>query len=345
MKHTLYLWSLLLVAMFAISCEKEITFDGNEQSPLLVLNGIVSPDTSVWVTVQRSQFFLSNNRSYTLGTTAKVALFVNDVFVENLLPTDEKTYHGTYVPKTGDVIRVDVSAAGYPSVSATTTIPEPPKVKYKSEENTSKWVDAEVYHNDVIIVGRKRMQTNTVIYELDDDAQRGDAYFFAQRSEGVDYEGKYSIQHFPEPIRTVMPGLGMSKQSMSMFEILMGESISQDDGPIINVVSDDLFNGRKVDTRFNVEFTTETDLTDPAYTAEPEQLTYTFCVGSMSPEYYEFLVSITKAYNNEGEMVSEPVQITSNVQGGIGLLGAYNRTLVDYSVEYMYIKRDYNYLP
>lgn len=69
-----------------------------------------------------------------------------------------------------------------------------------------------------------------------------------------------------------------------------------------------------------------------------ETVEYIIEIGEISKDMYQYIVSGNKAINTEDGGFSEPVQVHTNIESGIGILGAYNTYLfvsrfemVDYS--------------
>src|SRR5574344_2895864 len=119
---------LCLMALLA-ACEKDIEFDGAITEPMLVINAVALPDTTLSVEVTESRFFLVSQDTFTTVKNATVSLFVNGTFKENCAHQANGRYTSNYRPSEGDHIRLSVSAPGLQMVSAETMIPMRPVIE------------------------------------------------------------------------------------------------------------------------------------------------------------------------------------------------------------------------
>lgn len=114
---------------------------------------------------------------------------------------------------------------------------------------------------------------------------------------------------------------------------IFGEGYSQSQ---YNEFSDEIFDGKsyglKFSTNFYNAFYKDNGNPKPNVDATPKLVRNELVIQlhSVSESYYKYLK--TKSVGTEGfEMFSEPVQIFSNVKGGIGVLGSY--AIKRYSIE------------
>lgn len=57
---------------------------------------------------------------------------------------------------------------------------------------------------------------------------------------------------------------------------------------------------------------------------------YRISLSNMSKEYYQFVISSSKADNLEANPFAEPVQVRTNVENGLGILGSYTSKTFKY---------------
>lgn len=55
---------------------------------------------------------------------------------------------------------------------------------------------------------------------------------------------------------------------------------------------------------------------------------------SLNKDYYNYLIAADRQKINEKDFYSEPVLIKSNIEGGYGILGAYNNKIVNMVLHY-----------
>jgi len=116
MKKLLFLAVLLLV----FSCEKEIEYEGEGKAPLLVLDAILENDSTPFVKVSRSVFFLSNS------SVSDAAISDADVRLTNLDSGDEYIlngggsgyYLGSEIVLPNTRYRIEVSHPDYETISS-----------------------------------------------------------------------------------------------------------------------------------------------------------------------------------------------------------------------------------
>jgi hypothetical protein len=100
------------------------------------------------------------------------------------------------------------------------------------------------------------------------------------------------------------------------------------------VFTDDLFNGSEYTFKMQVRINPdeEEDDNDYYYTAnypDPVSLELYVELQHLTRDYYLYLKSRANARTNEdfGGMFTEPIQVYTNVEGGIGILGSYASTI------------------
>jgi len=140
MKSKIFIFTTLLLVLIFSSCEKTIDFNGNIPNPVLVMNCIALPDSTLKVNLTRSKFFLSNNnQGYTTVDNAVVTATINETLKINLKTTGNGNYEDNYKPKPNDIIRIDASAPTLESIWAEVKVA--PRVTIISIDTT--WVKIE----------------------------------------------------------------------------------------------------------------------------------------------------------------------------------------------------------
>ncbi len=119
-----------IVCMFAFcmffSCEEEIKLPGKNEKQI-VISGILIPDQLVEIRLQSNFGFREEPKEIPIEN-AKIELFENEASVGILNYQSEGYYRLAFKPSEGKTYLMKVSAEGFPSVEATTTIPIPCQV-------------------------------------------------------------------------------------------------------------------------------------------------------------------------------------------------------------------------
>lgn len=314
---------IILIAAILTSCETTIDFNGKDTDPLLVVNSIISPDSAIKVHVSESRFFLDDDSQFVNLNNATVKLLVNDVEYEQLKPVQNGYYLGTYVPKPGDRLKIIAFNSQFHEVSAITEIATP---------------------NPVISV-----DTSTVILEKT-------AFLSFTYGQTIPDTIGYSINNqfkmnvnFNDPANVrnyYRIGLKMKvwlsngttqtgKYYFNSDDVVFGNTsesgiFDNTGGNYYHVFSDDLFDGKtyslKLSSNFyNYVYFNNTppkagNLYEPVTVIRNELIVE---LQSISKSYYLYLKT-RDASSTFIDFFSEPIQIFSNIKGGIGIFGSYN---------------------
>lgn len=326
MQKIYLLWLILSGMLLFSSCEKEIKFKGDAQQPLLVLNGFLTPDSVVEVHLSKSRFILDNQHSFDAIKDATVELYVNGNFKETLQRkgegfnnegiSNEGYYRGTYKPLVQDIITIRASAPGLESVKAETIIPSAPVLELADSTLAYVWKD---YNTSTKVL----IQTNDIRLRLKDRREESNGYFL-KVDNTVYMNGYYYIIPTDVDIKTILKGNLTDDTSDFLEEFLSDES---DNFYRKNLFSDNFFNGQNVYLDFQnitpiklkrYQNGNEEEILDK----EMENI-YTIALSGMSEEYYRFIITSHKAFSLDSDPFADPVQVTSNVENGAGILGSY----------------------
>ena len=89
--------------------------------------------------------------------------------------------------------------------------------------------------------------------------------------------------------------------------------------------SDELINGKEYELKFS-DFNALNHVSyqeDRQNRPNPEKVVYLIHLQEVSSDYYLFVKSMDAANKTGGNPFVEPVQVLSNIENGIGLLGSY----------------------
>lgn len=309
----------LTVFMLFAACEKEIQFKGEVTEPLLVLNGFARPDSLLEFRLTASRFFLEEADSFVTVKDAKLRLYVDGSYKEDLQSQQNGYYFSSYRPRQGEVLNVEAEAAGFESIQAETLLPVRAEllevdtsVTIAGEQYALSYtwdVEAEDYIIDTVGVYTNYQVSITLSFR--DPLASSDYYRLVVKqsySEDDEYYEfyEYNVENF---YTTEMGDL------LSLTE-------TQND---YHIYADELFNGKVVDMKLNFGTHSYYD-----YQSGPISSGARFQVQlqNISQSYYLYLKTLS-AYQNAVEFFSEPIQIYSNVQNGVGLFAAYSSSVIE----------------
>ena len=320
MKFKIFIYTSLLIFSLLCSCEKTIDFSGKIPNPQLVLNCAVTPDSTIVVNLTKSKFFLSNNQGFTTVDNAVVSVTINDLVSDNLKNIGNGNYVSKITAKPNDKVKINASATSLESVSAEVTIR--PKITIISVDTLWSSIDNSY---------------NYPIYNLTRDSIIGNTYYWELRLK-IKFQDNSNEQNYYRLIATANqnyynPYNSYDSYGNSGFEfddIVFGNSSKN--GSIIDILSstygnncfsDELINGKeyslsiKTNIMRNVYISGKKPKTDlqsnDSLTIDLQQLSKSF-----------YLYRKTKdASTSTNPLFSEPVQIYSNITGGMGILGSF----------------------
>lgn len=324
---------LIAFSLLIVSCENEIEFKGNETSSLLVVNSFCTPDSVVKVLVSKSKFFLQDDTSFDFVNNADVNLWINDVKIEKMESIGDGYYIGTYKPKIGDKIKITAKNNDFSEVSGTTDIIQ--SVNILSVDTTTKLLentpilgyrDGEYgnYNNDTIGYITNRQINFSINFDDPVNVKNYYRLFVTLRN------------HYPGGLYFDSPYY-FNSDDLVFGSNTSGGIFSEGNYSYFHEFSDDLFEGKKYSLKFysnqyeyvyfkDVEKSKSTEIDE--FTPIKSELIID--VQSISKSYYLYIK--TRAANeNVVELFSEPVQIYSNIKGGIGVIGSYTHSV--YKVE------------
>lgn len=325
MKRLLPLLSLL--ALLA-ACEKDIEFDGALTEPMLVLNAVAQPDTTLAVQVTESRFFLSSLDTFTTVKNATVALFVNGSFLENCAHSDNGLYVSTYRLAEGDHIRLSVAVPGLHTISAETMIPMRPVIE-RIDTSLSiteaypiyyGYYDPETQSYTGDTTGWNIHSRIKVTLTFKDKDQQADYYRLV-----VKRQRNYYQEGFYEQVWFTKDDIVFGETETGMGDILDMGSYNY-----YGTFTDELFDGRSYPLTFSLDEWTYVSNEDYNGGRMPKDSTdasledtepYIIELQALEKSYYLYLLT-SSAYDPYSPF-AEPVQIHTNVEHGIGILGGY----------------------
>lgn len=318
----IYFLSVAAVVSFLFSCEKVIEFSGDEVKTKLVLNSILMPDSVVKIQLTESRFFLDNNDLFNKIDDAKVILWKDGDSIESLQNAGKGYYVGTYVPREGDNLRITASHSGFDPIECETQIVSPTPIIAVDTTNTRVEIRETTvgeYKNGKWII------TDTIDYL---ESIEGDIDITLK--DPADIAGYYAIRldlHIRHQTGNVHVQPVYYSSNAPVFKTNNELALSDDDdyldSRLSHLFSDELFDGREYKLKikiypFNYGYWTDekSKITNMAI-----QVT----LQSLSHSCYMYLK--TREANSDSDFFTEPVQIYTNIKGGIGIFGNYSNSI------------------
>ncbi|MDR0429400.1 MAG: DUF4249 domain-containing protein [Tannerellaceae bacterium] len=315
MKHLIFLPVLLLT-----SCYSDIDMKNYQGEPKLVLNSAISPDTIVMASVSRTLFF-TDTVDYEKIANAKVELYVNGVFMEQLQwDAHSGLYISTYTPRSEDLIKLVVITA-YGTVWAEDVVPlkvkiEQIEISYRELFDQTAWrVDG---NGNMMEIGKTEFKYQIT---FQDDITRTNYYLICiENADFSDIIG--NLDYSLDPV--------FLEQESLVNSIFAGKTINGQGG---RAFSDKMINGLHTSVITETEVGTRSDM--------PSALLRIVSLYSLSESYYHYLLSLQRA-SDANEMISlsgyglaEPIRIYSNVNGGTGIMAASQRFVMNINLDSM----------
>ena len=316
----------LLMAFALWGCETEVEFKGEYMEPQLVLYSVVTAGEPVVVHLSNSVFILDEATSEK-QTGAEVELYVNGSFVERLAEYDyeevvtevygdyvytetirHQYYQSSHTCSSGDQVEIRVRCKGFEGeVSGKTTIPQDPILGNLS---------ATISPSEEDEYGGRSVTKGNVYCPLTNEAGSANYYwmhgYVVAKYAYEDYYSGKIIEYYQNT------GLGFENDMVftgvdanGIFDDLLGSS----GGDEYVVFDDSLIDGvEEYPLTMSYGFFAEESIEEPVFNVECWQI---------DDNLYKYLRSLELA-DGEG-ILSEPVQIHSNIEGGIGVVGSRSK--------------------
>lgn len=286
------------ISLFFVSCEKEIEFKGEETAPRLVLNAIITPNEPLTAMLGKSVFFLhdTTGASYGCPENAQMSLYVNGNLFETLSSNGD-TFSSSYIPFVGDTIRLTASAPDFDDVEATTfAIPDAPSFSCNTvleHFGTPSYVIGDTVYYYIHAKGQ-------IILDLyDTNPNSRDCYYIS-----IVESDCYDIQQltFSDPV----------------FENINEPVLDEIYSSSRPIFTDKIFDGSHYQLKIPFDIST---ISSTEYTAETE---FEIVLEHIDMNLYEYYKTLFIAGKEDISLLSEPVHVHSNVNGGYGIVAGQN---------------------
>jgi hypothetical protein len=282
---------LLLIGLY--SCQKEIEYDGPGREARLVVNAVVTLDSTFVVRLERTAFFLSEetpqDRYITSGASIMVTnLTTGEVFYESS-PVVENRYEFPFIVTPNTSYRIDVSHPDYPQVSSQiTTVPH------------------------VIL------QSVDTIPAIQDNQMVMEGNFKWQDPPGKQYYMIKIIQDYQDINGQYVNNVPLISTDAAIDNTNNQNILGNIDYSSYLLFTDETFDSqnKELKVRFYYSF-----YPDPSTTID-----YYCHLITLSEEAYYYYRSLNASLN--AGFLSEPVKVFSNIANGYGVFGSKNHSVV-----------------
>ena len=292
-----YIIGVLLFAgliLIFTACEKTIFLELSDNEQKIVMNGLLTPDYGLWLNLSKSVSCSEPSvTSFKPINSAIVEYYQNDELIASLISsTDIGDYYETdFKPKHGNEYLLTVDTYGMPEASAVVTVPYP-----------------------VEITGFDTTILNNILYN--EYGYYTETEFFVT----IRFRDPVTIQNY------YMLGLFYLEsghyQPLEAYTEDINMNIHIQDGLNILVWNDKNFNGQAFEFMINYKM-----VEDRGFETEFRIILY-----SIEEEYFKYLKSYSQNFTilNEDVLLFEPVQVSSNVTGGYGIVAAFSSNSVSF---------------
>ncbi len=325
-KSILILTSIILVAT---SCQKTLDIDINDADKKIVINGILYPDSIIKVNISRSLGVLEEDSlEFQFLNKATAKLYENDNYIETLVFDSMGFYHSTTIPNASKSYKLEVESEGIEKAVGRIDFIEPvpftiSDVEYSVKDSIIKitdyfdWEDTD-YQDTAFQYVTINCKFNFNEPENDDNYYVIEAYSFTCDFTSSSY---YNGNNNTEISYFKIKDNKMKRLNMSLPEIGITYDVHNNYIKTENSVSwsghypvlkDDFFNGESLNIDCEISFMTF-DLQQPIYIK----------MYSVPKNFVNYLESLNKYWQANGNPFAQPVNVFSNIENGFGILAAF----------------------
>ena len=317
------IFPLIIAALMTVgfaSCEKIIEFNGDITDPYIVVISKPEADSTWMLRVSQSRFFLSNADVPSIDN-AQVIVSVNG---NETTATSEGSgmYNTGIVPQPGDSLSIRVIAPNRGEVTAGCRIPQRPNisdftVEYDTTMYENHWTD--IY--DSVRVNRYVEGDIKLHFKLHDPANERNFYMVRLAT----YQWGEWIYRWIEIDDDILFDIDATNEVFDLYD-------DEDNNGTVVSFSDERINGQTHPITISlyvgyVSPNTYFDTPDQELEFYPTRIE----VYAISRDQYLYNKTLNAANNYDGfmQIISEPVQVHTNINGGIGILGASSKTVLN----------------
>lgn len=313
MKNLSIKWLSALSLLLLIGCEIETPYDGEFPEPRLAIFSFMRADSLIRVSVSSTRSIGESSDYHRRLEEVAGEVFVNEQLAGELYPRDGIVYTTDVAPKAGDRVKIVVRARGYEEAWGETIIPEEvPEIRVDTvlKENGGSLYNIR-YAIRLEDSGKERLYYRLIVA----------GYSIMEEDGVVTYTGEdYYFDQDEEPL--------LSGGSNSWLD--------ESEGNRYHIFSNDSFEGKGYTLQVNrYAFNSYESI----YTNRWGRLIRHLCrniqcvrVVRIDEASYLYLKSVMLA--DRGQEIVEPVQVYSNVHGGVGVIGSESYAEVSFTMPF-----------
>lgn len=297
------LFFLLSVSLIYISCEKVIPFEGDVNTPKLVINSVFESDSTFKVHVSSSRSVIDTSSFENIDDAVVTIKDGNGNVIEVLNHVVNGFYKGLVLPEENTTYILEVNHPNYANITASDSLPSPIII---NSVDTSTILDP-------INGNRLRISMNF------DDPENNQNYYLLET---------YSVNEYliVENLDTIEYELDTTKQFMVLTDEVFqnGGSPWRDQG----LFNDLLFNGQN--KTLEIEIPNENwSGSEDGYDWSYKTLTLRLYLHNITISYYYYRTSLELFQNASGNPFAQPVQVYSNIENGFGVFAGSQISFFD----------------
>lgn len=297
------LFFLLSVSLIYISCEKVIPFEGDVNTPKLVINSVFESDSTFKVHVSSSRSVIDTSSFENIDDAVVTIKDGNGNVIEVLNHVVNGFYKGQVLPEENTTYILEVNHPNYANITASDSLPSPIII---NSVDTSTILDP-------INGNRLRISMNF------DDPENNQNYYLLET---------YSVNEYliVENLDTIEYELDTTKQFMVLTDEVFqnGGSPWRDQG----LFNDLLFNGQN--KTLEIEIPNENwSGSEDGYDWSYKTLTLRLYLHNITISYYYYRTSLELFQNASGNPFAQPVQVYSNIENGFGVFAGSQISFFD----------------
>ena len=282
-QYIAWFW-LLFLAVGTQSCVKELELETPDHASMLVLNSVISPDSSWAANLSKSVAVFDPNRPEFVED-AEVEIY--DLATEQLVVSLTSRPLGEYdaigpMPEIGKTYQLRASAPGFPAIEALTSIPQPAAL-------------LSVVWRDTVVWNREGNPEGLVTFTFQDDPDAQNFYFISLFRSDTAANFMDTIVFFnPVPIYSYDPTLESDLQEGAL-------------------LTDLFFNGEQREVNIHYE---------PGEVA-PDDPLWLF-LGTVSADFYWYRKTQLAQVEDRFDPLADPTLLHTNVTNGLGIFAGYS---------------------
>ena len=298
MKNFLYFFTFSV--LFA-SCDIVVDLDIPEHESVLVVNSILTTDSMINASISHSVgAFDARSISYVNNATVEVyedGVLLGEMDEQASLSYDSSgELDSTYVynfnqnPVAGKIYSYEIVHPDYEAVRAETTVPASVKLNV----------------NDVTLLSEEDYEKHYRVRFSFNDAPEDNFYRLRLRYQNEYYDG---FDYFESNDASIISSAGVQSDGATFY----GDEALFDD---------EMFNGSEKE--ISIDFFDYNNFLWDEESDDDFETEYTLELSSVSESYYTYIRSLRAHYDNQDQFIfaGEPVQVFTNIENGLGVLGS-----------------------